>query len=381
LPISATSCHFLPISANWQKRLKTHSIPLGEGFITYMTHELAQKIAGTDCQSLPVSANLCQFLPVGLDIGNGALKMATSLGQELIESYVLFLAERATHPQDGYVEYLEGSRADLVGKQWISGIPAYSWNPTGIARVTDDPAGKVGLALQLLLSALTKQPHRPRWDLSIVASIHDGKVFGSSLRQALEGSHQVRIGGKPTVVNVRVDRVLEEGSGVAVALQNSHDFSSALLFDLGNGTAIVSSFLGLQITQREYAPDAGVEKLIDAIALSDYVRAKLLRPGDRHLIRQGIERGDFSYGINSPDWNFKPAYVAALPAWFEQGLKPFVKAAETRVPNATAIIAVGGGSQLPGVAQLLAKKGIAVPPEARWLNAKGLYMVALRGVK
>ena len=73
--------------------------------------------------------------------------------------------------------------------------------------------------------------------------------------------------------------------------------------------------------------------------------------------------------------------METLPAWFEQGLKPFVKAAETRVPSASAVIAVGGGSHLPGVAQLLAKRSIVVPQNARWLNAKGLYMVALRGVR
>jgi hypothetical protein len=67
-----------------------------------------------------------------------------------------------------------------------------------------------------------------------------------------------------------------------------------------------------------------------------------------------------------------------LPQWFEQGFKPFVKATETRVPAATAIVAVGGGSCLPGISQILAKKGIAVPQNARWLNAKGLFQVALR---
>jgi hypothetical protein len=331
-------------------------------------------------QSLPSAAKSCQFMPIGLDVGNGAVKMFSALGENLIESYVLYLPERATHANAGYVEYVSGTRSDLAGKQWIGGVNAYYQSPSGITRVTDDRDGKSQLCLQLLLSALTLQTHRAEWALSIAASVHDGKVFGKSIRQALEGTHQVKIGGKISTVTIRVDKVLEEGSGVAVALRTAYDFTNALLFDLGNGTSIVSAFNNLQLTHRDYASDAGVERLIDAIATSDYVRSHLLKPGDRHLIRQGIEKGDFTYGTRSDNWNFKDAYIEALPKWFESGLKPFVKTSESRVPSATAVLAVGGGSQLPGVSALLKKKGIIVPDNARWLNAKGLYQVALRGV-
>jgi hypothetical protein len=134
------------------------------------------------------------------------------------------------------------------------------------------------------------------------------------------------------------------------------------------------------LTYRDYANDAGVEKLIDAIATNEIVRKHLLKPGDRHLIRQGIEKGDFSYGTRADGWSFKDAYIEELPKWFEAGLKPFVKASETRIASATEVIAVGGGSQLPGVKAMLAKRGIKTPDNARFLNAKGLYMVALRGL-
>ena len=118
-------------------------------------------------QVSPPSAN---FLPIGLDVGNGAVKLFSSLGEVLMESYVLFLSERATHSNVGYVEYLSGSRSDLSGKQWIGGVNAYYQSPTGISRVTDDRDGKAQLCLQLLLSALTVQSHRPEWMLSIAAS-------------------------------------------------------------------------------------------------------------------------------------------------------------------------------------------------------------------
>ena len=343
-----------------------------------MNATLSPTIAQLNQANLPNAATVSQVMPIGLDVGNGAVKMTSSMSQILMESYVHYLSERATHANLGYVEYLSGDCPDLAGKQWIGGLNAYFQSPSGVYRVTDSNNGKAELCLQLLLSALTSLPYRKEWTLNLCASVHDGKVFGKAIRAALEGVHNVRLLGKDSIITVTLSKVLEEGSGVAYVLRNEFDFTNALLFDLGNGTSIVSAFNGLQMTYRDYAPDAGVEKLIDAIATSDSVRQHLKRPGDRHLIRVGIEKSDFSYGTQNPDWNFKQAYIESLPKWFEQGLKPFVKAASTRVPAATSIIAVGGGSLLPGMAQLLAKKGIAVPTDARWLNARGLYQIALR---
>ncbi|GAQ00166.1 ParM/StbA family protein [Leptolyngbya sp. NIES-2104] len=319
-----------------------------------------------------------QTLAIGLDVGNGAEKLYSGLGQILQESYVLYLEERATFANQGYVEYLDGNRSDLMGRQWIGGINAYYSHPTAIYRVTDSKEGKTDLCLQLFLSALTQFPHRSDWFFNIVASVHDGATFGKAIAQALSGTHRIRLLGKESTVNIIVGKVLEEGAGTAYAIRHDYDFTNALLFDIGNGTTIVSSFNNLQMTYRDYAPDAGVEKLIDAIALSESVRQFLKRPADRHLIRAGIESGRFEYGTQCPDWNFREAYLKALPEWFNQGLKPFVRAAEARVPAATAIVAVGGGACLPGIPQLLAKRGISVPQNARWTNAKGLYEIALR---
>ena len=304
--------------------------------------------------------------------------MTSSMGQTLMESYVHYLSGRATHANLGYVEYLSGDCPDLAGKQWIGGLNAYFQSPSGVYRVTDSNNGKAELCLQLLLSALTSLPYRKEWTLNLCASVHDGKVFGKAIRAALEGVHNVRLLGKDSIITVTLSKVLEEGSGVAYALRNEFDFTNALLFDLGNGTSIVSAFNGLQMTYRDYAPDAGVEKLIDAIATSDSVRQHLKRPGDRHLIRVGIEKSDFSYGTQNPDWNFKDAYVAAFPDWFNRGLAQFVKTIEVRVPAASCMVAIGGGALLPGISGALKKKNFIVPKNPRWMNAQGLYQLALR---
>ena len=55
-------------------------------------------------------ANLLQ--PMGVDIGNGQLKLVTANGETRTESYVHYLTERSTDTVKGYVEYLDGDRSD-----------------------------------------------------------------------------------------------------------------------------------------------------------------------------------------------------------------------------------------------------------------------------
>ena len=83
------------------------------------------KIPQLNQQLLPNAASSSQVTPIGLDVGNGAVKLTSSMGQTLMESYVYYLSERATHANLGYVEYLSGDRPDLAGKQWIGGLNAY----------------------------------------------------------------------------------------------------------------------------------------------------------------------------------------------------------------------------------------------------------------
>jgi hypothetical protein len=340
---------------------------------TVLTTDPENPLATSEAQS-------SSSIAIGLDVGNGALKLYSGMGEILMESYVYYPPDRFTTGIAGYAEYLSGDRTDLEGKYWVGGIGAYYADSTSISRTVDSKDGKVAQSLQLLLSSLSQFPYRAEYDLKVAASVHDGKIFGGQLRNALQGNHQVKLRGKPCSVNITVVTVLEEGSGVALALYQKHDFSNALLFDLGNGTAICSSFSGVQITHREYSNHSGVEGLIAAIANSELVRKRLKGPGDKHLIRAGIEKNDFSYG-NEKGWNFQDAYVAEFPAWFKKGFLPFVKTTETRVPAASCVMAVGGGALLPGMQSALTQKGITVPENPRWVNAKGLYMRALRGTK
>ncbi|MEA5464611.1 ParM/StbA family protein [Leptothoe sp. PORK10 BA2] len=342
-----------------------------------MTNQLLTKAsaAATSASSSQVSQ------PMGLDIGNGALKLVTGLGEHRLESYVTYLDSRLSMGQtQGYVEYIQGDRTDLHGKQWIGGINAYYHAPTALARVTDDKTGKVDLGLQLLLSALSLLPYRSEWVLSLSVSVHDGATLGKGLKSALEGDHTVVLNGKRSTVVVTVNGVLEEGTGAVINYQKQSDFTNALVYDLGNGTLIVSSFNGLAMTDRSYSNNGGVESLIDAIATNDLVRKHLKREADRHLIRTGIESTQFTYGTQYPDWKFTDAYKAELPRWVDRVLKPMVRPTEDRMASATALIAIGGGACLPGIKGLLTKRNIQVLPDPQWANARGLYAYAVRKV-
>lgn len=327
------------------------------------------------------SAAFATFQPMGLDIGNGALKLVAGIGEYRLDSYVCYLPEKLSLGiSPGYVEYIEGTRNDLSGKQWTGGIEAYYTDMRGIERVTDAKDGKVRLGLQLLLSALSLLPHRSEWALSVTCSIHDGKTLGAPLKAALEGNHTVMLNGKQSAVSVSVNGVLEEGTGAVIAYQKQADFTNALVYDLGNGTLIVSSFRGLALVDRNYSQNGGVESLIDEIAANPTVRQKLLKEGDRHLIRAGIEARSFTYGTQHPDWDFSEAYKAEMPRWVDRVLKPMVRPTEDRMHSATALIAIGGGACLPGIAALLAKRNIQVLPDPQWANARGLYTYAVRKV-
>ena len=62
-----------------------------------MNATISPLIAQLNRTNLPNAASISHITPVGLDVGNGAVKMTSSIGQTLMESYVHYLPERATH--------------------------------------------------------------------------------------------------------------------------------------------------------------------------------------------------------------------------------------------------------------------------------------------
>jgi hypothetical protein len=110
--------------------------------------------------------------------------------------------------------------------------------------------------------------------------------------------------------------------------------------------------------------------LIEAIAKNIDTRRHLIKEGDRHLIKTGIENGTFEYGTTG--WNFRQIYSAELKPWVSQNLAMAFKSIDPWREQSDAIVAIGGGSQLPAISQLLTARNIITSADGTWLNARGL---------
>ncbi|WP_088895031.1 ParM/StbA family protein [Leptolyngbya ohadii] len=336
----------------------------------------------------PATGRTAQLIPVGFDGGNGNTKVVIEDAEIRLPAYVLpihgELYDVPSPVNGGYVEYVSGDRPDMEGQRWMAGYPAYQYSPFGCLRVVDDRKGKIKFGLQLLLGSIATLPYRPFWHLGVMASIQDAQALGDELAQALKGGHNVRFNGSKqlSTVMVTVLQVVEEGVGAVFSARHQIDPNGQnLLYDFGSGTCIISVFGAKgKLTDRKVHP-AGVESLIDAIARNLEMRQQQLAEGDRQIIRAGIERADFEYGRTG--WNFRHIYNYELKPWVSSVLAPVIKTAEPWTPTSTAILAIGGGSQLPTIAQLLLSRGITPIAEGTWANARGMRDIAtlkLQGV-
>jgi hypothetical protein len=321
--------------------------------------------------------NCLGALPTGLDVGNGAVKLVAGSAETRIPSYFRLLhSELYDTSIDGLVEYLDGSRTDLIGKRWLGGQSAYEKDPLSVLRVTDDRIGKVQYALQLLLSALSGLPYQPDWKLAIAASIHDNQVFAQALNDALSGIHSVRFTQGISRVQVRVLKTLEEGQAALVQHRNQLSLDQQnVLLDVWNGTLIASLFgsKGVLLERRVFS--GGVENLIAAIA-KNLVLRKFLQgsQGDPHLIRKALESGSFEYGNTT--FCFECVYRSEVKPWASAVLAPATRFIAPWQSGASGCLAIGGGLMLLGIPQALAAKGFITATEPAWSNARGLRKLA-----
>lgn len=322
-----------------------------------------------------------QTQPAGYDGGFGFGKLSLE-GRQVKLPSLLALAndpnDYAPLPSQGScVRYLSGARTDLIGQRWLGGASAYDYKPTSYLRVADETQGKALFGLQLLLAALGTLPAQD-WDLELVVSLQDSQALGSELEQAFNGTHKVQFNSSaPVQVAIRAFCV-EEGLG-AIACGSSLGVCSPLeqnaLVDLGFGTLISSVFRGREIVadSRKVLP-RGADTLLAAISRNLTVRRHLKTDGDREIIRAGIERGDFLYGTTG--WSFEAAYWEELAPWVTSALTPVVRALNPWAANTSTTLVTGGGSQLPGVADLLAAKKLKVLSNPQWANSQGLLVLS-----
>jgi len=335
-------------------------------------------------QTVTIPASKSQLLPAGFDGGNGAVKLCLDIAgnpvNQRIPAYFLPVHGSVYDvPEHGFVTYLSGDRSDLVGACWIAGLSAYQQNPMGYNRVVDGQRSKIDFGLQLLLGALSHLPSRDFWHLSLVASIHDAQVFGLELKQSLQGRHRVTFGNSSAVTDVWIDviAVLEEGAGAIAHCRGINTIppnGQTTVFDFGSGTVTTSVFGAKgNLIDRKVAM-GGVERLIEAIARNIDTRRQLGTEGDRQVIRAGIENRSLEYGATG--WSFREIYEAELKPWCASVLAPAIKAASPWLATSSNVIAIGGGAQLPTIAELLTRKSIKPVIDPAWANARGLCLIS-----
>ncbi|MBD2093535.1 hypothetical protein H6F67_27245 [Microcoleus sp. FACHB-1515] len=323
----------------------------------------------------------------GVDIGAASAKIDIDLGEVKIPSAI----ERLSTPPEsilkgrngGFVSYLDGSRHDLKGTCWYAGDVAIKANPKGHQRVSDDAsANKIGMSLQLLLAALTQFSYRPIWNIKLVASHHDASTLKPQIAAALQGSHRVLLAqhDHESVVNITVLSVVHEGMGLVVSQQHRiPENNEVIALDLGGHSTIATVFDGFgQIVDRNPI-QIGVIDLIESIAKNPKMRERCnAQQGDTALIRAALESAEnrFAYGYGRESFNIQDIYEIELQPWLDSALAKAWKSVEDYKPRASHYFAIGGGVNLPHVAECLAAAGLECLPDSEWINARGLYTLA-----
>ena len=330
------------------------------------------------------------ILAVGVDNGHGLLKVVLdadsrqmkvrcpSKFKELRED----LLDYPTSKHGSTIYYRDGDAKALIDTEWKTGNLAYNADPYGHTKLSDKAEYKIEYALHSILGALGTLSYRRSWNLYLVASIHNSKLFAKQLTEALEGKHIVCFNGKnasQSTIKLNVGLVPPEGAGSYVYCrhQNLIDPTQiAIALDFGTGTIIPTVFApGGAIQYREVLTVGGCVDLLDAIArdreLQIYEGGKL---GDIELIRQGIENRSFLYGNSGI--NFREAYQRELMPWLKDRFSLALKAVQPWRKLAGSFVVWGGGAQLPGVAAAVEKFGFTAVADGSWANALGLQRLA-----
>lgn len=330
------------------------------------------------------------ILAVGVDNGHGLLKTALDADSRQIKvrcpsKFKEIREDFLDYPTSKYGStfyYRDGDSKSLIGREFKTGDLAYTADPYGHTKLSDKAEYKIEYALHSILGVLGTLPYRRSWNLYIVASIHNSKLFAKQLTEALEGIHVVNFNGKASpqsIVKIKVGLIAPEGSGSYVYCRHQgllDHTKHAIALDFGTGTLIVSVFAPRgSVEYREVLSIGGCIDLLDAIArdreLQLYEGGKL---GDIELIRQGIESKSFLYGNSGI--SFCNAYQRELMPWLKDRFSLALKAVQPWRKLASSFVVWGGGAQLPGVAPAVEKFGYTAVSEGSWANALGLQRLA-----
>jgi Actin like proteins N terminal domain len=333
-------------------------------------------------------------IATGVDTGAGLLKIVLGYGAggqrvrtpAKIVEIQSELHDELTSPEGGHFVYESGDRADLHGREFLTGSLAAWKAPTSHLRLSDNPALKAEYVLHMILGALASLPPQDTWNLHLVLSSHNTQVFRELVTSKTSGTHVVRFGGrdKPnTQVSLTVSLVVPEGAG-------SYAFCAAykpdplidiaghvIALDFGTSTVIPTVFApGGKIIHRNVLAVGGCVDLLEAIA-ADVELVKALGTGksaSTELIRQAIEDRSFKYGTRG--FIFQTVYTRHLKTWLADRLRLALSEVEEWRDAAQSLVAWGGGAALPFTEAMFERAGITPIVDACWANALGLQRMA-----
>jgi hypothetical protein len=329
-------------------------------------------------QEVAEAGSGCQKLAVGLDTGNGRLKVSVGDYRISFPAYLLSVSglqdwEKPTPSHEGsYLEVVAGTKSELHGHAYLVGNPAYDREPE-TARQTIS-VGKVQHALPMLLGAIATLPYRENWSLVVAASLpHVEPETKAQLIDSLAGVYGIRLrDGHHTVVSIEVPAVVPEGLG---ALAGAGIKGKAVVLDFGAGTTIATAVNGPTVLQRK-ALNHGVARLFEAIAASDEAIAKLGCKADTAVLRAAIENGTFLYRGPAVQWDFSATYAQSLRKWGSETIPQLMAQMRPYLSGDVARLAIGGGALLPHFGEALASQGFEALPDPVMANARGLKSIA-----
>jgi hypothetical protein len=342
----------------------------------------------------PKQADLVQSRPItptGVDCGAGLIKVCIDSGERQMRirtpSKVLELKtqllEDLTSKEGGHFFYQSGDRADLIGREFLTGELAAWKAPTTHIKLSDDPALKAEYALHTLLGALATLPHRQEWNLFLAISTHSRDLFNAKLKDLTNGVHIVSFGDKnkpQTRVSITVGTVAPEGAGsytYAKRLNLIDPSAHVIAFDFGTSTVIPQVFApGGKLIYHQPLETGGCIDLLEAV-VSDHELIQFLgtgKAGSIELVRRGIESGQFNYGTR--DFNLRPIYARLVKTWLADRLRLALKATEEWRDAAQSLVAWGGGTEMSGISKMLATQKVTTVPDGCWANAVGLQTIA-----
>ncbi|MEO0373237.1 MAG: hypothetical protein AAF329_01160 [Cyanobacteria bacterium P01_A01_bin.17] len=312
-------------------------------------------------------------IPVGLAVGNHAIKLSTDQQRSVIRSQSL-----PYHP-----DLLTGSGTLLLGEALKT--------PIFMGRLAVGDGLDTYNGVQTLAHGLKGELYARYALLAIAHSIPDGATINlavslptsqmQSLIEPLLTTHELLINGQRKTFRITTIRFQPEGLGAATRLRqlklqrSTQPVPSFAALDFGGGNCSIVGLDADGAVAGFAQTTPGVLALYSDIASAIAARQGGIAPTD-DAVRLGVELGTFKLsGYGETD--FRDLYDAALPQWLQSRLSEIRAKAGAILDRAAVKVVCGGGANLPGLMAQL-PDGYAKTSNPQQLESEGLLEFARR---